>query len=350
MENAIPTTTADLAATLKYEDLDVFDACKNADCGFGTCQPLIGEGYTCHCQTGYTGDNCTTPDTCSLSECNGGKCAISNDGETYCLTCPDGFLGASCDEIDGEVGFWYEWSNWSACDTPCGVVGSRSRHRKCKKRKSKCKLSAREERPCNVEECEASDGQTNPKPFDQYDDFEGTIGWWHPDIIKNGLKMRSSITLRIKTAVVLPNKQSPCNGKVVGINYNAKKSKFSFYFAVWRSFEQGESYALAAARSITSSGRGAQTQMFTDPIAVSKGDSLGFLPAKKASKLEVEAIACRRPEHCLTQCEFALELYNRIVNYENIKSAKVYKVHQPTSHLLHCQVYAFNAVIKCNEE
>ncbi|XP_012286967.1 protein crumbs isoform X2 [Orussus abietinus] len=73
------------------------------DCGFGRCQNLPGT-YHCNCKPGYCGYNCKTEDPCREDSCkNGGTCECSED-TGYTCHCTSYYTGQNCTESEHFLG------------------------------------------------------------------------------------------------------------------------------------------------------------------------------------------------------------------------------------------------------
>jgi len=96
------------------ECLNTPNLCHNG----ATCRDTHG-GYTCDCQKGFTGDHCKDDiDECDNSPCeNGGEC-VNTNGAYWCM-CKDGFEGFHCEEdVDECLGF--PCSNGGTCSNIVG--------------------------------------------------------------------------------------------------------------------------------------------------------------------------------------------------------------------------------------
>ena len=78
------------------------DLCLGMDCGEN--QMCVDEilDYTCVCEPGYTGPNCTTKfDVCQGVNCNSGTCVVELDG-SYACDCDPAYTGQFCEtRLDG---------------------------------------------------------------------------------------------------------------------------------------------------------------------------------------------------------------------------------------------------------
>ena len=95
-----------LADSFYLTDIDEC-ATTNDACGAnGTCVDVVN-GYTCVCDAGYHGDNCSylfmpcewTPAICQ----NGGTCnecpTVCDNGLNYECSCPSGYNGTNCEDV-----------------------------------------------------------------------------------------------------------------------------------------------------------------------------------------------------------------------------------------------------------
>lgn len=74
---------------------DMLDHCDPDPCNTGTCFSEVG-GYTCMCDDGHTGENCTDEiNFCENSPCVNGQCTSNTDGYYEC-TCEAGYTGYTC--------------------------------------------------------------------------------------------------------------------------------------------------------------------------------------------------------------------------------------------------------------
>ncbi|XP_078693601.1 uncharacterized protein LOC144923157 isoform X2 [Branchiostoma floridae x Branchiostoma belcheri] len=78
-------------------DQDI-DDCLSSPCAHGTCTDGVAS-YTCSCENGWTGNNCDQNiDECLSSPCAHGTCT---DGvASYTCSCENGWTGQNCDQID----------------------------------------------------------------------------------------------------------------------------------------------------------------------------------------------------------------------------------------------------------
>ena len=61
----------------------------------GTCQDGVNK-YTCHCATGFSGNNCEkTPDYCSVKNCLGNTCYNSLDDRSGICECEFPYYNSS---------------------------------------------------------------------------------------------------------------------------------------------------------------------------------------------------------------------------------------------------------------
>ncbi|CAG5945868.1 unnamed protein product, partial [Menidia menidia] len=88
------------------------EPCQQLYCLHGICQPNAAQGPRCHCQPGWTGQQCdqpvaagpTGPDVVTMetgvSPCDGNKCArgrcVTLDAQSYRCECESGYSGALC--------------------------------------------------------------------------------------------------------------------------------------------------------------------------------------------------------------------------------------------------------------
>ena len=89
----------------------------------GTCIQN-GQGFSCNCLPGYTGNMCEVPTVCYANTCqNGASCTIASDGTAYCQ-CPANFYGRYCEKQvtlqlcssgDSNPQFCLTWSNLGFC-------------------------------------------------------------------------------------------------------------------------------------------------------------------------------------------------------------------------------------------
>ena len=79
----------------KIENYCIYTPCLNG----GTCSSANDEDllYTCSCQTGCSGRNCTSCSIgCSTINClNGGSCFLNQLNSPYCV-CANGYSGTFC--------------------------------------------------------------------------------------------------------------------------------------------------------------------------------------------------------------------------------------------------------------
>ena len=125
------------------DDCSLNDMCNSVDCGHGYCHEIndaSGHVYVCECQAGWEGDACGVKiDDCQFLECQHGWCVDLGEGVAACV-CKPGWYGDTCadsintcDEIEcqgvceagickcsgGMVGINCE-TNWDDClSDPC---------------------------------------------------------------------------------------------------------------------------------------------------------------------------------------------------------------------------------------
>ncbi|KAK7448538.1 hypothetical protein BaRGS_00040086 [Batillaria attramentaria] len=107
---------------------DAVDDCASFPCGVHPCENQLG-GYTCHCQDGWTGDQCQTPPNhCLQVQCMNNATCVSTETNFTCI-CPHGYTGRLC-QAKIVAGGWGDWTIWSECTQTCGG-GQQNRHRLC---------------------------------------------------------------------------------------------------------------------------------------------------------------------------------------------------------------------------
>lgn len=79
-------------------DISGLSACSSNPCTHGTCIPSGASDYTCRCNPGYTGQNCSIPvNPCQSNPCrNLGTCTISDTNTAVCR-CTADFSGPRCE-------------------------------------------------------------------------------------------------------------------------------------------------------------------------------------------------------------------------------------------------------------
>ncbi|XP_022081481.1 fibropellin-1-like isoform X2 [Acanthaster planci] len=82
-----------------YGPLCVADPCASNPCkNNATCQS-VGNEYSCICDTGYSGDDCTVEDLCHSNPCaNGGTCTLTDSW--FECSCVQGYTGTDCSQDD----------------------------------------------------------------------------------------------------------------------------------------------------------------------------------------------------------------------------------------------------------
>ena len=81
--------------------ITVVEYCAAMPCGEDHTCVSNSDGYTCHCNDGYSGIHCQIPpEYCDPNPCEyGGSCSTLN--ETFQCLCADGFSGETCQVIPG---------------------------------------------------------------------------------------------------------------------------------------------------------------------------------------------------------------------------------------------------------
>ncbi|XP_060579836.1 uncharacterized protein LOC132736665 isoform X2 [Ruditapes philippinarum] len=131
-----------------------YDECLLSPCNGHVCTNGLG-GYTCTCQGGWSGTDCTTPpDFCIENACQNAATCVSAS-TNYTCNCVPGYSGYFC-EISPVNGGWSDWSE-SVCSKTCGS-GIIYRTRKCDSPTPDiygldCIGTAIEIKPCNTQPC-----------------------------------------------------------------------------------------------------------------------------------------------------------------------------------------------------
>ncbi|XP_060607314.1 sushi, von Willebrand factor type A, EGF and pentraxin domain-containing protein 1-like isoform X2 [Ruditapes philippinarum] len=131
-----------------------YDECLLSPCNGHICTNGLS-GYTCTCQRGWSGTNCTTPpDFCIENACQNAATCVSAS-TNYTCNCVPGYSGHIC-EISPVNGGWSDWSE-SVCSKTCGS-GIIYRTRQCDSPTPDvygvdCVGAAIEIKSCNTQPC-----------------------------------------------------------------------------------------------------------------------------------------------------------------------------------------------------
>uniref|UniRef100_A0A2H8TEF1 Cubilin n=1 Tax=Melanaphis sacchari TaxID=742174 RepID=A0A2H8TEF1_9HEMI len=92
----------------------VIEPCMNNPCGsHGECIPNSNNGFTCHCDSGYTGITCNVriEKECLENPCINGQCVPGSvNGDFNCI-CPSGYFGQLCESFLEYCGGYIDTSN-----------------------------------------------------------------------------------------------------------------------------------------------------------------------------------------------------------------------------------------------
>ncbi|XP_046561216.1 sushi, von Willebrand factor type A, EGF and pentraxin domain-containing protein 1-like [Haliotis rubra] len=153
---SMSSTTPDRVEVLAPSSCTTINPCDPTPCNNHLCV-TNGSTYTCVCQNGFTGEDCSVPpDFCTDNLCENEATCVTGTSNYSCI-CAHGYQGMLCGSHIVNGGY-SEWSEWSTCSKTCGG-GETTRSRACDSPPpgvdgDSCVGADMESATCNTEDCQ----------------------------------------------------------------------------------------------------------------------------------------------------------------------------------------------------